>query len=600
MIIAFLAIANQIVNPYASRTLDVLDIPKGRLKIVFRGTNGPVRIQAGYDQQVVLKQLTRADKIIKLSEVRLERSWSRNELKLITKENFVTPGEPSKKYPGAIDYSPPYIETTLIIPRETDLDIETTNSSIRISGINGKVRAKSFNGDIIFGVQTSQQNQVAVRTFNGKIQSEVPIIDRESALVDLESFNGQIQVKAPNPALHLVGANVFNGTAFVKQDWYVVDGFFTKVKPEGQVKSIDLAGKFLAPPYGDAHCHHIDGAYLARQLNDRYLSEGTLYVQSMGNHSSLRDEADTVVNRSNSIDVAYANAGFTGDFGHPAYLYESLQLPSDGKLTPKERGDFVRSQKRVQLGDSYWLADTPTQLEEAWPKFLASNPDLVKVFLVNSLNRSKNLKGAPGTIGLDVAMLPLVVKKGHEAGLKVYAHVDTAYDFLLAMKAGVDGTAHMPGYGMNREEAGIFEIDRKTARMAEKSVIQPTISLATYYSEKDRFTAVQQLQKKNVAALRAAGATFVVGSDNFSKTQTEEALSWGAVGFSNADILRSLVKATPQSIFPHRKIGCIADGYEGSFVVLDADPLFDLSRAFVPTRVYKRGVVVFQRADKQN
>ena len=149
MIIAFLAIANQIVNPYASRSLDVLNVPKGRLKIVFRGTNGPVRIQAGYDKQIVLKQLTRADKVVKLSEVKLERSWNGSELRLITKENFKTPGEPSKKYPGAIDYAPPIIETTLIIPRETEIDVETTNSSIRISGINGKVLAKSFNGDIL-------------------------------------------------------------------------------------------------------------------------------------------------------------------------------------------------------------------------------------------------------------------------------------------------------------------------------------------------------------------------------------------------------------------------------------------------------------------
>ena len=598
MIIAILAIANQLVNPYASRTLDVLNVPKGRLKIVFRGTNGPVRIQAGYDKQIVLKQLTRADKVVKLSEVKLERSWNGSELSLITKENFFTAGEPSKKYPGAIDYAPPIIETTLIIPRETDLDVETTNSSIRISGINGKVHAKSFNGDILFGAQASQQNQVAVKTFNGKIQSEVPIIDRESALVDLESFNGQIQVKAPSPALHLVGANVFSGTAFVKQDWYIVDGLFTKSKPEGEVKTMDLEGKFIAPPYGDAHCHHIDGAYLARQLNDKYLSEGTLYAQSMGNHSSLRDEADTVVNRSNSIDVTYANAGFTGEFGHPAYLYESLQLTLDSKVTPSERAEFVKSQKRVQLGDSYWLADTPTQLDEAWPKFLASNPDLVKVFLVNTLNRSKNLNGMPGTIGLDTAMLPLVVKKGHEAGLKVYAHVDTAYDFLLAMRAGVDGTAHMPGYGMNKEEAGIFEIDRKTARMAARRFIQPTISLATYYSEKDRFSAVQQVQAKNVTALRAAGATFVVGSDNFSKTQTEEALSWGAVGFDNVTTFRSLLESTPQSIFPYRKIGRIAAGYEGSFVVLENNPLTNLSSAFLPTKIFKQGTMVYSLVGK--
>ena len=598
MIIALLTIANQLVNPYASRTLDVLNVPNGRLKIVFRGTNGPVRIQAGYDKQIVLKQLTRADKVVKLSEVKLERSWNGSELRLITKENFKTPGEPSKKYPGAIDYSPPLIETTLIIPRETDLDVETTNSSIRISGVSGKVRVKTFNGDILYGIQSNQLHDISAKTFNGTIRSEVAMVLGRETAVSLESFNGNIQLKKPNDAYYLKGGSVFDGKGFSKQDWYMVDGLFTKVEPTGSVKELDLAGKFIVPPYGDAHCHHIDGAYLARQLNDKYLSEGTLYVQSMGNHSSLRDEADTVVNKSNSIDVAYANAGFTAEYGHPAYLYESLQLNMDNKLTPQERADYVKSQKRVQVGDSYWLADSPALLEESWPKYLASDPDIVKVFLVDTINRPQNLKGMPGTVGLDTNMLPLVVKKGHEAGLKVYAHVDTAYDFLLAMRAGVDGTAHMPGYGMNKEEAERFAIDGKTARLAAKRFIQPTISLATYYSEKDRFLAVQQLQKKNVAALRAAGASFVVGSDNFSKTQIEEALSWNAVGFSNTDIFRSLFETTPQSIFPYRKIGRIVEGYEGSFVVLDANPMTDLSKAFAPLKVYKRGVEVYARVGK--
>jgi imidazolonepropionase-like amidohydrolase len=40
-------------------------------------------------------------------------------------------------------------------------------------------------------------------------------------------------------------------------------------------------------------------------------------------------------------------------------------------------------------------------------------------------------------------------------------------------------------------------------------------------------------------------------------------------------MLEAWCTRTPQGIFPNRKIGALRDGYEGSFVVLDANPLTD-------------------------
>ena len=351
-------------------------------------------------------------------------------------------------------------------------------------------------------------------------------------------YPDMIQLKKPNDAYYLKGGSVFDGQGFSKQDWYVVDGLFTKVEPTGPLKELDLAGKFIVPPYGDAHCHHIDGAFLAKRMNDQYLSEGTLYVQSMGNHTNLRVESDTVVNRPNSIDVAYANAGLTSEFGHPAFLYEALAHPTNKVMTPKEKGEYIRSQPRLELGNAYWLVENEQQLEEIWPKYLASDPDLLKVFLVNSKNRVENFTGLPGTIGLDPVVLPNIVKKAHQSGLKVYAHVDTSFDFDLAMKSGVDGTAHMPGYGMNNEPVDWFTINLQTAKLAKGRTIQPTISLVSEYSKGSNLPAAQAVQSQNARLLRNAGATFVIGSDFFLKTEKEEVEAWKSVGFDNVVTLR--------------------------------------------------------------
>jgi imidazolonepropionase-like amidohydrolase len=46
---------------------------------------------------------------------------------------------------------------------------------------------------------------------------------------------------------------------------------------------------------------------------------------------------------------------------------------------------------------------------------------------------------------------------------------------------------------------------------------------------------------------------------------------------------------TPRAIFPGRKIGRLADGYEASFLVLDGDPLADWSRAHKIVSRVKQG-----------
>jgi len=47
--------------------------------------------------------------------------------------------------------------------------------------------------------------------------------------------------------------------------------------------------------------------------------------------------------------------------------------------------------------------------------------------------------------------------------------------------------------------------------------------------------------------------------------------------FERSTLLRLLSETTPQSIFPERKIGVLADGYEANFLVLEADPLEDFA-----------------------
>jgi hypothetical protein len=322
-------------------------------------------------------------------------------------------------------------------------------------------------------------------------------------------------------------------------------------------------------------------------MNDAYLKTGTLYVQSMGNHFSGRSGAEEIVNRPGAIDATFANAGFTSEMGHPAFLYESLANPIPEAMTPEQRGNALRG-KRTQLGDAYWYVESKAQLDEVWPKYLASDPDLLKIFLVNSAHRDENKNGIPGSIGLDPKVVPAIIARAHASGLRVYAHVDTELDAQIALSGGVDGLGHMPGYGMGNEKPDAFRLSPGTAILARNRFVQPTLSIAKGYAGKN-LPAVVELQKFNLDVLDMAGAKLVIGSDSYGSTEQSEVETWLQFGLKPAKVLRSLSQLTPQSIFPERAIGKVAEEFEATFVLYGSNPLEHPDLIFRPSQVWKQG-----------
>lgn len=577
--------------PFARRQETTYKLSRNLAHLSVKTTNGSVRVIEGRSGQIVVKCLTRADELSKLEETTLISKVEKGVLRIEVQDDFKTPMRPSTKYPGAVDYTAAVNDITITVPPKCELDINSSNASVEIGRIEGHISVQSKNGAIKYAAVSSAT--VAARTRNGKVRSAVPTNISSSPSVVLESNNGDITIEPSLPELLLRGAKVWNGKGFAPENWYVVDGRFTRIAPKRAAQNIDFTGRYLSPAYGDAHCHHIDGDYLSRKMNSDYLSQGTVYVQSMGNHVTTRMESNNVVNRNNSIDVAFANAGFTSLWGHPVFMYETLANPVDLKLSPKERSDLVKSRRRTQLGDTYWLIEKAEDIERVWPRYLASDPDLTKIFLVNSKHRSENINGLAGSIGLAPQVVPFIVKRAHESGLRVYVHVDTAEDFYIAMRAGVDGYAHMPGYGFTEDGEKEVTLDPRQLKSDRSLIVQPTVGLNSKYANPSQSVLARKLQAKNVSILRAKGVQFAVGSDIFFETQKVEALAWLEVGFNRKETFQALTTTTPQSIFPLRAIGRISEGYEATFVVLGQDPLKDLNSAFAPTAVWKHGREIF-------
>ena len=190
----------------------------------------------------------------------------------------------------------------------------------------------------------------------------------------------------------LVNGQWFDGMSFQPRTVYSVGGRFTSSRPARVDTTLDLAGTWVVPPFGEAHNHNIDGAVEARtrQALARYIADGVFYVQIQGNFP-LGDEMRRrlPMNRPDAPDVALAQTFVTASGGHPIQLHETVLLPQG----------YYPGFSRDRLRDSLYITlDSETDLERKWVQIRALRPDFIKVTLWGSDEYAKR-KDDPSYFG---------------------------------------------------------------------------------------------------------------------------------------------------------------------------------------------------------
>ena len=166
-------------------------------------------------------------------------------------------------------------------------------------------------------------------------------------------------------------------------------------------------------------------------------------MQVLGNYATGAGRARPFLNKSTTLDASYANGMLTSTFGHPFMVYEPFALGIyDYAETLRSLEEIKKS--RLAENNAYWFLNSKTDVDAKWEKVLAAKPDVIKIGLLDAENYAKRV--AAGNIGNGLApeVAEYVVPKAHKAGLWVYAHIDTASDFRLGVRIGVDGFAHAP------------------------------------------------------------------------------------------------------------------------------------------------------------
>jgi len=361
---------------------------------------------------------------------------------------------------------------------------------------------------------------------------------------------------------------------------------------------IDLRGGFVVPAFADAHIHSPSSSHDFADANREFLDAGVFYVLNAGGNAESANSIRERMGKPATVDAIFAHALFTCSGGHPRPYLEYLI----------DRGDLPHSKDKLE-SHFFNSVDSVAQVERVWPEYLATRPDFVKlVFVFSEFYGTGNGK----SLGLRPDVARAIVNKARLVGLRSGAHIESATDFHSAVAAGVDMIMHLPSFPdpLDRQAAYAdkanweerYTIPASDVKLAAKRGVTVVTTAASGSAENfekpkplasmnDNERRFRKITIQNLQRLKAAGVRLAIGSDTSpgAGILTEVNFLRETGVFSNLELLKMWTETTPKTIFPHREIGALQEGYEASFLALEGDPIRDFNEIKKIRMRVKRG-----------
>lgn len=387
----------------------------------------------------------------------------------------------------------------------------------------------------------------------------------------------------PSPTCRFVGGRWFDGERFVSASYASVNGILTDRAPDGTECRVELGDRYVIAPLGEAHIHSLNEVSAIREQIAHFMTKGVFYAMVQDSIFEIGPEIRSQVNRPDTVDVVYAQGPLVGpQYGTLQDIYQRLL----------DAGAFGTRKSLKELDTrEIFLVEDASDLAAKWDRLVTKNRDIVKVLLAFSdqYNERRSRAGASDKPrpGIDPALLPEIVQRAHAAGLRVSTHVETAGDIEAAVQAGADIIAHLPGWrigvaaGYAEGDLAPFRISPSVARQAARQgtvVVTTTTPKAWLSNTEESLPRWAELHASNLELLLRHGVTVALGSDDRGGLVPREVKNLAELGVIDAPaLLRLATETTPRFIFPKRRIGRLAEGYEASFIALDGNPLEDLA-----------------------
>lgn len=364
------------------------------------------------------------------------------------------------------------------------------------------------------------------------------------ALAAPASADARSDTAGPADKIALTNVRLFDGDQVTAPRTVVIDNGRIGVSPIG-ARGIDCGGAVLLPGLTDAHIH-------LRDVDTLRALAGSGVTTGLDMASFPPSFVASLRGLPGLTDIRSA--------GTPAVAPGSPQsqipgFPADAVLTgPGQATQFVRS--RVAEGSDY-----------------------IKVILDEP--------------GLSPETVQAVTRAAHSAGKQVMAHATLTATVVRALDAGVDMIHHVPmDRALSASEAARY--------VSTGTVAVPTLTMMEGFGNLGIPGMDYAAAEGSVAALHRAGARILAGTDAnltpgipvqppYGTSLHHELELLTAAGLTNREALRATTSLPAQS-FGLWDRGAIRVGNRADLVLVDADPLADITATRAVRRVWIGGV----------
>ena len=367
------------------------------------------------------------------------------------------------------------------------------------------------------------------------------------------------------------GSVIENATFVVDDDRLVAVGRSDDVEVPPGAERVDLTGRTVMPAIIDTHVH-------LRETRDELVEDlrrkayyGVGVVLSLGRGSS---------------DMAFQ--------------VRDEVIPNAARYRTVGRGITAPEPGRTEI--PFWIS-TEAEARTAVQALAPRNVDMVKIWVDDRNGQFEKL--TPELYGA-------VIDEAHQQGLRVTAHVYTLEDAKGLLRAGLDAFAHgIRDMDVDDEVVELFAERPNVVLVpnlpnpgvaADLSWLSGTIPPDELQQMQERSVdrpAAQEafgIQARNLARLSAEGVTIAFGTDGGAGWSPHaEMEDMVRTGMTPADVIVSATRNSA-NLLALDDVGTLEAGKSADFIVLEANPLDDITNTRRIVDVYLRGTAVDRAA----